>query len=115
MYEEALAIELAIAGISFERQKLLPIFVARISSGEHRVDLVVERRVIVKLKAMTDLESIHHAIVRSSLKAANLSDALLLNFASTVERVGCEYHPRARKRRHTSLIFPGFLASCFSS
>jgi GxxExxY protein len=97
MYEVALAIELTNAGISFERQKLLPIFYREHLTGEHRLDLVVERKVIVELKAISALEDIHYAIVRSYLKAADLADALLLNFASsrlTVKRVGREYQPK---------------------
>jgi GxxExxY protein len=97
MYEEALAIELTAAGIVFERQKLLPVFYREHLIGEHRLDLVVEAKVIVELKAISSLEDVHYAIVRSYLKAANLSDALLLNFASprlTVKRVGREYHPK---------------------
>ena len=97
MYEEALAIELRNAGISFERQKLLPIFYREHLIGEHRLDLVVERKVIVELKAISALDDIHYAIVRSYLKAADLADALLLNFASshlTVKRVGREYQPK---------------------
>jgi GxxExxY protein len=52
--------------------------------------------VIVELKAISALEDIHFAIVRSYLKAANLDDALLLNFATarpTIKRVGREYQP----------------------
>ena len=89
MYEEALAIELAHAGISFERQKLLPVFYREHVVGEHR-------QLILELKAISQLEKIHFAIVRSYLKASSLDDALLLNFASTrliVKRVGREYHP----------------------
>ena len=86
MYEEALAIELRAAGINFERQKLLPVFYREHLIGEHRLDFVVEQKVILELKA----------IVRSYLKAAQLTDPLLLNFATarlTVKRVGREYHP----------------------
>jgi len=96
MYEEALAIELANAGISFERQKLLPVFYQEHLIGEHRLDLVVEGKVILELKAISQLEKIHFAVVRSYLKASGLDDALLLNFASTtlvVKRVGREYRP----------------------
>ena len=96
MYEEALGIELAAAGILFERQKLLPIFYREHLIGEHRLDFLVEGKVIVELKAISALEDVHYAIVRSYLKAANLQDALLLNFASTrltIKRVGREYHP----------------------
>src|SRR2546430_14202900 len=96
MYEEALAIELAAAGLTFERQKLLPVFYREHLIGEHRLDFLVEQKVILELKAISGFEEIYFAIVRSYLKAANLDDALLLNFASTrltVKRVGLEYHP----------------------
>jgi GxxExxY protein len=96
MYEEALAIELDAASIGFERQKLLPVFYREHLIGEHRLDFLVEHKVIVELKAISALEDIHFAIVRSYLKAANLADALLLNFAAVrliVKRVGREYHP----------------------
>jgi GxxExxY protein len=113
MYEEALAFELAAAGISFERQKLLPVFYREHLIGEHRLDFLVEHIVILELKAISALEDIHFAIVRSYLKAANLADALLLNFATarlSVKRVGREYHP-ANKREDVILQhswFPGF-------
>jgi len=96
MYEEALAIEWTAAGLAFERQKLLPVFYREHLIGEQRLDLVIEQKVILELKAISALEDVHFAIVLSYLKAANLHDALLLNFASvrlTVKRVGGEYHP----------------------
>ena len=96
LYEEALAIELREAGLFFERQKLLPILYREHIVGQHRLDIVVEERVIVELKAISALEDIHYAILRSYLKAANLKDGLLFNFASirlTIKRVGREYHP----------------------
>jgi GxxExxY protein len=99
MYEEALAIELAAVGMSFERQKLLPVFYREHLIGEHRLDFLVEQKVILELKAISTVEDIHFAIVRSYLKAANLDDALLLNFASArlpVKRVGREYHPTTK-------------------
>jgi GxxExxY protein len=99
MYEEALGIELAAAGLAFERQKLLPVFYREHLIGEHRLDFVVEGKVIVELKAISALEDIHFAVVRPYLKAANLQDALLLNFASVrliVKRVGREYHPTSK-------------------
>ena len=99
MYEEALAIELAAAGLTFERQKLLPVFYRENLIGEHRLDFLVERKVVLELKAISALEDIHFAIVRFYLKAANLEDALLLNFATarlTVKRVGREYHPTTK-------------------
>ena len=96
VYEEALAIEFSVAGILFERQKLLPIFYREHLIGEHRLDFLVEQKVILELKAIAAFENIHFAIVRSYLKACGLNDGLLLNFATqrlTIKRVGREYHP----------------------
>ena len=96
VYEEALAIEFSAARISFERQKLLPIFYREHLIGEQRLDFLVEQKVILELKAIAGFENIHFAILRSYLKASNLNDGLLLNFATprlTVKRVGREYHP----------------------
>jgi len=99
MYEEALAIEFAAANISFERQKLLPVFYREHLIGEHRLDFLVEQKVILELKAISAVEDLHFAIVRSYLKAANLHDAEVLNFASVrliVKRVEREYHPTTK-------------------
>jgi len=96
IYEEALTIELREAGLFFERQKLLPLLYREHIVGQHRLDLVVENRIIVELKAIAALDHIHYAIVRSYLKAANMNDALLINFANlrlTIKRVGREYRP----------------------
>ena len=98
LYEEALAIELASSDISFERQKPIPILYRGHVIGEHRLDLLVTGKVVIELKAISALEDIHFAIVRSYLKATGLDDGLLLNFASvrlTVKRVGREYRPRS--------------------
>jgi len=90
VYEQALAVEFAIRGIAFVRQKAIPLFYRDHQIGEHRLDFVVEDKIIVELKAVEALEKVHFAIVRSYLKAAGLSDGLILNFSSmplTVKRV----------------------------
>ena len=47
----------------------------------HRLDLLVEKKIIVELKAVKELTDIHFAQLRSYLKAAGLRVGLLLNFA----------------------------------
>jgi GxxExxY protein len=89
VYEQALAVEFAIRGIAFVRQKAIPLFYRDHQIGEHRLDFV-EGKIVVELKAVEALENVHFAIVRSYLKAAGLSDGLILNFSSmplTVKRV----------------------------
>ncbi|MDQ2867851.1 MAG: GxxExxY protein [Verrucomicrobiota bacterium] len=97
IYEEALGVELRHLGLAFERQKPVPVFYRGQPVGEHRVDLLIEKSLVIELKAIANLEAIHFAVLRSYLKALGLEDALLLNFASTkltVRRVGREFHPR---------------------
>ena len=82
VYEEALAVEFALSGIQFIRQKPIALFYKDHQIGEHRLDFLVEHKIIVELKAISALDDIHFAIGRSYLKAANLEDGLLLNFAT---------------------------------
>jgi GxxExxY protein len=90
IYELALTIELRRAGLYVEQQKIIPLSYRDRFIGEHRLDLLVENKIVVELKAISALEDIHFAIVRSYLKAAQLEHGLLINFATaplTVKRV----------------------------
>src|SRR5260370_42348819 len=83
IYEEALAVEFALSGIQFIRQHPVPLFYRDHQIGEHRLDFLVEGKIVVELKAVSELEDIHFAIGRSYLKAMNLQAGLLFNFATT--------------------------------
>ena len=83
IYEEALAVEFALNGIAFVRQRPITLFYKDHHIGEHRLDFVVEDLIVVELKAIRALEDIHFAIGRSYLKATRLKDGLLLNFATS--------------------------------
>jgi GxxExxY protein len=90
IYEAAMTVELKRAGLNVESQKPLRVLYREVLVGEHRLDLLVEDKIVVELKAISELEDIHFAIVRSYLKAAGLEHGLLLNFATmplTVKRV----------------------------
>jgi GxxExxY protein len=82
VYEQALAVEFALSGIQFIRQKPIALFYKDHQIGEHRLDFLVEDQIVVELKAISALEDIHFAIGRSYLKATHLEDGLLLNFAT---------------------------------
>jgi len=83
IYEEALAVEFALSGIQFIRQHPVPLFYHDHQIGEHRLDFLVDGKIVVELKAISQLEDIHLAIGRSYLKATNLRDGLLFNFATS--------------------------------
>ena len=89
IYEEALAVEFALSGIQFIRQHPMPLFYRDHQVGEHRLDFLVEGKIVVELKAISRVEDIHFAVGRSYLKAANLNDGLLFNFATAPLTIKC--------------------------
>lgn len=98
IYEEALCIELKCQGMGYERQLPVRLTYRDQAIGEHRLDLLVEGKVVVELKAVVALDPIYFAIVRSYLKATGQELALLLNFATptlSIKRVGREWHSRS--------------------
>jgi GxxExxY protein len=93
VYEAALAIELDALGVRYERQKSVALTYRERFVGEHRLDLLVEGVLVVELKAVKALEDIFFAVTRSYMKAVDVENGLLLNFATmplTVKRVGRE-------------------------
>ena len=81
VYRRALVIELRRSGLAVEVEKEVVIFYEGEEVGRHRLDLIVERRVILELKTVEDLSQAHYAQVRSYLKATGLAVALLVNFS----------------------------------
>ena len=81
IYEEAFKLELTEHGLNYECQKEIRIEYLGMQIGMHRLDLVIENRVVVELKAVKELTEIHFAQALSYLKATGLKVGLLLNFA----------------------------------
>jgi GxxExxY protein len=80
-YENCLAHELALRGISFVRQQPLPVVYkdCKLDCG-YRLDLIVEGQVLVEIKAIDALHPIHEAQVLTYLKLSGLPVAFLINF-----------------------------------
>lgn len=81
IYEKALSYELNKIDINHERQKLIRVVYNEILLGDQRVDMVIEDKIIVELKAVSELNNIHQAQMISYLKAADKKVGLILNFA----------------------------------
>jgi GxxExxY protein len=80
-YETCLAYELEKLGLSFERQHALPLVYKEIRLDQgYRVDLLVERRVVVELKVVDQIAPVHEAQVLSYLRFSGCEIGLLLNF-----------------------------------
>ena len=80
VYEQALAVELGLRGVSFERQAAFRVDYKGHDVGEGRMDFLVERCLIVELKAIERITDVHVAQALSYLKATGLPLALLINF-----------------------------------
>ena len=80
IYEEAVIKEISSRSIAFERQKLIEVFYKGDKIGEYRLDIVVDNKVILELKAVSDMNSIFEAQLFSYLKATNMKLGILLNF-----------------------------------
>ena len=80
-YEACLEYELVKNGLLVEVQKPLPLIyqTVKLECG-YRVDLLVERKLIVEVKAVEALAEIHFAQVLTYLRLSDLRLALLLNF-----------------------------------
>ena len=80
-YEECLCRELAIREITFERQKPLAVSYkgVKLDCG-YRLDVVVGGLIILELKAVDQVESIHEAQLLTYLKLSDLKLGILINF-----------------------------------
>jgi len=87
IYQRALAIELAREGMQAQQEVETPIYFRGQSIGSRRVDFMVEgplleKPILLELKATTDLTDNHFAQIINCLEAYHLHVGLLLNFGS---------------------------------
>jgi GxxExxY protein len=83
IYQRALAIEMRKAGLDFQREMEMPIFYEDEQIGTRRVDFFVEDKIMVELKAITQLEKVHLAQALNYLEAYKMEIVLLINFGET--------------------------------
>ena len=80
-YLECLFYELQKTGLQVEKQKPLPLIYKEVKLDiGYRIDLVVERKVIIELKSVEALNDIHIAQVLTYLKLSGCKLGLLMNF-----------------------------------
>lgn len=83
VYQEALAIQLEEMGIRFEREQHLPIsYHGHQLACDYIADFIIDDTVILELKALSALESVHEAQILNYLKATGIKVGLLLNFGT---------------------------------
>jgi GxxExxY protein len=88
-YRQCLAHELVIAGISFEAEKPVAVKYKEISLDcGLRLDMLIERRLVVELKAVDKLLAVHQAQLLTYMKVTNVRVGILINFNVRVLRDG---------------------------
>jgi GxxExxY protein len=83
IYQRALSIELNNASIGHEREKEIPIEYKGQIIGTRRVDFHVENRVMVEIKALETLLTVHKTQAINYLEAYKIADGILINFGSS--------------------------------
>jgi GxxExxY protein len=80
-YQQCMAIELSLSGLSVEREKLLPlIYRGHAIETAYRLDLIVGGKLLVELKAVDAVAPVHKVQVATYLKLLKLPLGLLINF-----------------------------------
>ena len=82
IYQRALQIEFKEIGLAYEREFNMLVYYKGQVIGERRVDFLVEGKIMVELKALIKLESVHLAQAKNYLEAYNVEVGLLLNFGA---------------------------------
>ena len=82
VYEQALAYELELRGIPFEHQKMVTVYYKEREVGSHRLDIVIDGKILLELKAVSELTDTFKQQTLSYLKATGLKLGILLNFGT---------------------------------
>jgi len=84
-YEECLCHELHLRGLTFERQVELPVsYKGVLLACGYKIDLIVEREVVLELKAVEAVLPVHEAQLLTYLKLSGKTVGLLINFNTPV-------------------------------
>ena len=85
VYEDAMVIALEEKGLKVERQVPIPVWFRGLSLGKFEADLIVERAVIIELKAVSQLVEAHVAQLIHYLRATEIEVGLVMNFGQRPE------------------------------
>jgi len=100
-YVLAMERELRAAGLKVARELSVRLFYDGEELGQYRLDMVVNDKVVVEIKACERLHPAHSRQVLNYLRATNLEVGLLLHFGPSpkFERLYCPNHSKPQFRR----------------
>ncbi len=82
VYQAALAYELRLRNIPFEEQVRLPVYYKGQLVGEYVADFVIDGKIILEIKAVSEIHEVHRAQAINYLAATGYELAILLNFGA---------------------------------
>jgi GxxExxY protein len=82
IYHRCLIIEFKKEKIEFQDEVEMPVFYEEVEVGRRRVDFLIDNKVVLKIKAVSELTDTHLAQGLNYLEGFNLEIGLLLNFGS---------------------------------
>jgi GxxExxY protein len=85
VYKNALAIELQENGIKCALEVPLRVLYHERTVGDYLADMIIDDKIIVEVKAISDLAAIHEVQLVNYLKATGLQIGLLINFGESVK------------------------------
>ena len=85
VYQNALVIELTRAGLQSEREKRIQVYYGGKVVGDFVADILVEGKVILELKSVSQVHPAHEAQLINYLKATGIKVGLLINFGEKLE------------------------------
>ena len=85
VYENSLKKELTSKGFNVESQKEIEVYYKKEIVGQYFADLIVNRKVIIEIKAISSLAKIHEVQLVNYLKATEIKVGLLVNFGKKIE------------------------------
>ena len=85
VYENAFAIKLRKAGLKVEQQSPVKVYFEDELVGEYFADLLIDDKVILELKAVTELSKVHEVQLVNYLKATGIRVGLLINFGEKIK------------------------------
>jgi GxxExxY protein len=89
VYEKILSVELIKRGLGIERQKGMPVIYENVKMElGFRADIIVESKVILKLKSIEVLAPVHSKQLLTYLRISGLKLGLLINFGETLRKNG---------------------------
>ncbi len=85
VYKNALAIELQEMSVKCNVEVPLKVLYHEKTVGDYYADIVVDEKIVVEVKAVSDLETIHEVQLVNYLKATGMQVGLLINFGQSVK------------------------------